>query len=275
MWEDIKLRGLSESTFRNYTRNVKKFFKFCNRPIEDLDENDVRQFLRHLIDRKLATKTVNQHGAAIRFFFAVSLNRHMNYMQIPHMKVAKKLPEVLTRNEVCMLIDACDNLKHRAMLLLAYGSGLRTGEIEKLRVRDIDSEKMRIFVCGIKNKRDRYTVLSQTTLEALRDYWSTYRPNHSEGWLFPGFRNVGHITRAAISLAFINCVEKTNITKAVTPHSLRHAFATHLLEDGAEILKIKELLGHSSINTTLIYLHLVNATVGVTSPADKMVAADG
>jgi len=272
MWEDIRLRNLAPSTYKNYTRNVKKFFAFCNRPIEELDETDVRRFLEHLIiEKKLAPRTVNQHSAAIRFFFAIGLNRHMNYLQIPLMKVPKDLPDVLTKAEVSELIRVCGNAKHKALLLLAYGSGLRTGEIETLRVRDIDSKEMRIFVKGAKNKRDRYTVLSQTTLEALRDYWRIYRPNHPENWLFPGFRNVGHITRAAISLAFINCVNKTNIAKEVTPHSLRHAFATHMLEDGAELFKIKELLGHYRLSSTMVYLHLANATKGVISPADTMV----
>jgi len=139
-----------------------------------------------------------------------------------------------------------------------------------LRPKDIDSKEMRIFVKGGKSKRDRYTVLSQTTLDALRDYWRMYRPNSPEGWLFPGMRNIGHITRAAISLGFVNCVNRTNIFKEVSPHSLRHAFATHLLEDGIDIFKIKELLGHKRINSTMVYLRLVNTTKGITSPADAM-----
>ena len=178
--------------------------------------------MHYLIDeKKCAPTTVNQSSAAIRFFFAVSLNRPMNYLQIPLMKVPKTLPDVLTREEVSSLIRACTNTKHQALLLLAYGSGLRSGEIETLRVKDIDSKEMRIFVKGGKNKRDRYTLLSQTTLEALRTYWKDYRPNSPEGWLFPGFRNIGHLTRAAIALAFDTCVKRTGITKEVSPHSLQ------------------------------------------------------
>jgi site-specific recombinase XerD len=271
MGDDIRFRNLSESTLKNYTRNVRKFLAFCNRPIDDLNENDVRRFLEHLIvEKKLAPRTVNQHSASIRFFFAVGLNRHMNYLQIPLMKVPKELPDVLTREEVGALIAVCNNAKHRALLLLAYGSGLRSGEIETLRTKDIDSKEMRIFVKGGKNKRDHYTILSQTTLDALRDYWRAYRPDSPEGWLFPGFRNVGHLTRAAIALAFDTCVRRTNITKEVSPHSLRHAFATHMLEDGVEPIKIKELLGHYRIGSTMVYLHLVNTTKGIVSPADAM-----
>lgn len=275
MWEDIRFRNLSNSTYKNYTRNIRNFFAFCRKPIEELDENDIRNFLHYLIDeKKYAPTTVNQSSAAIRFFFAVSLNRPMNYLQIPLMKVPKTLPDVLTREEVSSLIRACTNTKHQALLLLAYGSGLCSGEIETLRVKDIDSKEMRIFVKGGKNKRDRYTLLSQTTLEALRTYWKDYRPNSPEGWLFPGFRNIGHLTRAAIALAFDTCVKRTGITKEVSPHSLRHAFATHLLEDGVELIKIKELLGHHRISSTMVYLHLSNTTKGIVSPADMMVPED-
>jgi len=180
----------------------------------------------------------------------------------------------LTREEISKIIGVCENAKHKALILLAYGSGLRTGEIESLRVRDIDSKEMRIFVQGKKSKCDRYTILSQTTLDALRDYWQAYRPNSPDGWLFPGMRNIGHITRAAISLGFINCVNKTGICKELSPHSLRRAFATHLLEDGVDIFKIKELLGHLRIQSTMAYLRLLDPTKGITSPADKMVDAN-
>jgi site-specific recombinase XerD len=270
MKSDIQFRGLSESTLKNYTRNVKMFLNYCNRPIEGLDENDVRRFLGHLItEKKLAPRTVNNHSSSIRFFFAVGLNRQMNYLQIPLMKVPKDLPELMTREEVHALIDCCTNKKHHALLLLAYGSGLRSGEIIRLRVRDIDSKEMRVFVKGGKSNRDHYAILSQTTLDALREYWRVFRPNSPQGWLFPGFRNIGHLTRAAIALAFDTCAERANITKEVSPHSLRHAFATHLLEDGVDIIKIKELLGHTRINSTLVYLHLANTTKGITSPADN------
>ena len=138
MKADIHLRGLSESTFKNYSRNVKKFLAYCNRPIEELDENDVRRFLEHLIlEKNHRPRTVNQHSAAIRFFFVVGLNRTMNYLQIPLMKVPKDLPDVLTKDEVNRVIGVCENAKHKAILLLAYGSGLRVGEIGNLRLRAI------------------------------------------------------------------------------------------------------------------------------------------
>lgn len=272
MQADIRFRGLSSSTLKNYTRCVRKFVEFCGRPIEELDEMDVRRFLEHLITtKKLAPRSVNQHSSAIRFFFAVGLNRTMNYLQIPLMKVPKDLPDVLTKEEVSQLISVCTNAKHKALLLLAYGSGLRSGEIIRLRVKDIDSKEMRIFVKGGKSKRDHYTILSKTTLDALREYWRVFRPNSPDGWLFPGMRNIGHITRAAVALAFDTCVSRTNISKEVSPHSLRHAFGTHMYEDGVDLIKIKELLGHHRIQSTTIYVHLARtATRGLVSPADTM-----
>ena len=220
---DLLVRGLAASTAKNYSRGVRDFFRFCNRPIENLDVLDVRRFLEHLIfEKRLAPRTVNSNSAAIRFFFAVTLNRTMNYLQIPLMKVPKSLPDLLSRKEVSTLIGACTNVKHRALLLLAYGSGLRSSAIVTLRVRDIDSKEMRIFVKHGKSNRDHYTVLSQTTLEALRDYWRVFRPNSPEGWLFPGTKNVGHLTRAGVAFVFNVALGKTNIQKEVSTHSLRH-----------------------------------------------------
>jgi site-specific recombinase XerD len=195
----------------------------------------------------------------------------MNYNQIPMLKIPHTLPEILTREEIGVLINACLNAKHKALILIAYGSGLRTGEIQRLRVKDIDSKDMRIFVKGLKNRRDHFTVLSQSTLEALREYWRMYRPNSPEGWLFPGFRNVGYITRAGISWAFNEALHRTNIDKTVTTHTLRHAFATHMIEDGVDLMKVKEMLGHARLNSTTVYVHLANtATKGIISPADTL-----
>jgi site-specific recombinase XerD len=194
----------------------------------------------------------------------------MNYLQIPRLKTPKKLPEILTREEVAELIAHTINIKHRALLLTAYGSGLRVGELTKLKTSSIDSESMRVIIRGGKGQKDRYTILSEASLLALRDYWRRYRPKSPEGFIFPGSKNVGHITPDAVKMAIESVVAKTNITKNVTPHTLRHCFATHLLEDGLSLLQIKELLGHYSIQSTTIYLHLANTTAGVTSPADKL-----
>jgi len=155
-------------------------------------------------------------------------------------------------------------------LLLAYGSGLRISEIASLKVTDIDSEAMRVLVRSGKGKKDRYTILSERTLITLRNYWRKHRPKSPEGYLFPGNKNIGHITNHGIRTAFNDIVKKANIKKQITFHTLRHAFATHLLEDGHSILQIKEMLGHSSLSSTTKYLRLANATANVTSPADKI-----
>jgi len=210
-------------------------------------------------------------NAAIRFFFAVTLNRTINYLQFPRFKKPKTLPEVPTREEAQQLIHNCPNLKHKAFFLLAYGGGLRVSEVASLRIKDIDSKSMRVFVRGGKGKKDRYTILSNECLCVLREYWSVYRPKHPDGWLFLDLRKRKRITPAGVASAFEKWVGCFGSEKKLSFHSLRHAFATYLLEDGATIFQIKELLGHASLNSTAVYLHLANTTAGVVSPADRFV----
>jgi len=267
--EDILLRGLSKNTLDSYTKNARIFLTYCNRPADELGAEDIRSFLQYLIrEKKSSPGTVNTYSAAIRFLFAVTLNRTLNYLQIPRQKMRKTLPEVLTREEISAIMAGCDNIKHKAMLMVAYGSGLRVSEVATLKIQHIDSKTMRVFVeCG-KGGKDRFTLLSEDCLYVLREYWKVYRPQHPEGWLFLGTYKVTHITSAGIENAFNQAVKRTNITKDVSIHTLRHAFATHLLEDGATLLQIKKLLGHANIQSTTIYLHLANIASGVKSPLD-------
>jgi integrase/recombinase XerD len=271
--EDIQLRGLAKNTLESYSMHARIFLEYCNRPVEQLDVEDIRNFLQHLLhEKKSSLGTVNSYSAAIRFLFAVTLNRTLNYLQIPRLKKRKTLPEVLTREEVFSIISHCQNIKHKAMLMVVYSSGLRVSEAAALKIQHIDSKSMRVFVqCG-KGGKDRYTLLSDACLDALREYWKMYRPRHREGWLFLGTYDVTHITSDGIENAFNKAVKRTNITKAVSIHTLRHAFATHLLEDGATLLQVKELLGHANIQSTTIYLHLANITAGLKSPLDNMPA---
>ena len=239
---------------------------------EELDESDARAYLIRLLqESKVGPGTINLQNAAIRFFFAVTLNRTMNYLQLPRFKRAKTLPEVPTREEVQRLICDCTNLKHKAFFLVAYGGGLRLSEIAALRIKDIDSKSMRIFVRGGKGNKDRFTILSNECLCVLREYWSVYRPKHPEGWLFLGQGRHSHVSDRTIAKAFGVWIERMGIKKKLSMHSLRHAFATHLLEDGATIFQIKELLGHASLSSTALYLHIANTTAGVVSPADRFV----
>lgn len=269
---DIKMRGLAENTHDVYVRYVRKFLEHCAKPVEELGEADARDYLIRLMqDGSLATGTINMHNSAIRFFFAVTLNRTLNYLQLPRFKKSKSLPEILSREETHRLIGECLNIKHKSFFLIAYGGGLRVGEIAALRTKDIDSKSMRIFVKGGKGKKDRYTLLSNECLCTLREYWTIRRPNNPAGWLFPSYDGRAHITTAGIAGAFSTEVSRVGITKNVSIHALRHGFATHLLEDGATIFQIKELLGHASLNSTAVYLHLANTTAGVVSPADRYV----
>jgi site-specific recombinase XerD len=272
METDMRMRGMSEHTQRAYVRYAGKFLRRCGKPAEELNEIDARAFLIELLrEGRVCAGTVNSHNAAIRFFFAVTLNRTMNYLQLPRFKKRKTLPEIPTREEVSRLINECANVKHRAFFLLAYGAGLRVSEIAALRVKDIDSKSMRIFVRGGKGGKDRYTLLSNECLCALREYWSVHRPKHPEGWLFLGAGKHTHITADGVSIAFGMWTKRLGIGKNLSIHSLRHAFATHLLEDGATVFQIKELLGHASLSSTAVYLHLANTTAGVVSPADRFV----
>lgn len=274
MATDIQLRGFSEHTHRIYIRYTEIFLEHCGKDINELDESDARAFLIHLMrEGQVTPGTINIYNAAIRFFFAVTLNRTMNYLQLPRFKKQQSLPEVPTRDEVQKLIYECPNIKHKAFFLLAYGGGLRVSEIAALKVEDIDSNTMRIFVRDGKGQKDRYTILSSECLCTLRDYWSGYRPSHPDGWLFLGVKNTC-ITPSAVSKAFHTWVQYLGINKNISIHSLRHAFATHLLEDGVTIFQIKELLGHASLSSTAIYLHLANTTAGVVSPADNLLHHD-
>lgn len=267
----MRLRGLSVHTRDSYRIHVTKFLEFTNRAVEELDETDVRKFLIHLIrENKVQTVTINSYSASIRFFFAVTLNRTMNYLQIPRFKTPKKLPEILSREEIGRLINGCPNVKHKAFFQIAYGSGLRISEIAALRVKDIDSKAMRVFVSDGKGGKDRYSLLSSECLCTLREYWTIYRPKHPEGWLFLGAHKYTHITSAAIANALDNWTRRMDINRDVSMHTLRHCFATHLLEDGVDIFRIKELLGHASLSSTTVYLHLANVSSGITSPADVM-----
>jgi site-specific recombinase XerD len=268
---DLKLRGLSVNTQRGYLRYVEQFLKHCNKPIKEITEIDARDFLIFKMhENKVSEGTINLANAAIRFFFAVTLNITVNYLQFPRFKKRKTLPVLLSREDIHFILNLCPNVKHNAFFYLAYGSGLRVSEIASLRVIDIDSKAMRVFVKAGKGKKDRYTILSNDCLSVLREYWMIYKPKNPSGWLFPGVDKNNHISSEAIAHAFDKWVGLIPEGKPASIHSLRHAFATHLLEDGASIFQIKELLGHASLSSTTVYLHLANNSKGLTSPADRV-----
>lgn len=237
-----------------------------------LNEQDVRSCVLHLMKSSLSKGNINTHQTAVRFFFGVTLNRTMNYLQMPRLKEDKVIPEILSREEIARLLDHCENPKHKAIFAVAYSSGLPVSEICALRVQDIDSKQMRVFVRNSKRDKDRYTIPSQQCLNFLRDYWRSFRSKHPEGPLFPRWRNITSITEKAINDALKKWLRVADISRNVSIHSLCHAFATHLLKNGTDIFIIKELLGHSSISSTTAYLHLANTESNLISPADRLLS---
>ncbi len=271
MSEDLLLRGLASGTKKDYLMHTRLFLEWAERPAESMDEEDIRSYLNYLItEKKLCVSTVNTYNAALRFFFGVTLKRNLNYRLIPRMRQTRRLPEILTQAEVGRVFDNASSLRNKAILMTIYGAGLRVSEVCGLRVHDIDSEAMRIFVnCG-KGNKDRFTLLSKKNLEVLREYWLAYRPKHPGGWLFLNKDGSGKMHFRTAQDAFNTAVKRAGIKKDVTTHTLRHCFATHLLEAGTDVCRIKQLLGHTHIQSTTFYLHLLNFDSKLQSPLDTM-----
>lgn len=267
--ETLKLSGLSDRTIVSYDRCVKRFLRHRNKPINQLSMNDVRHYLLYLKqERDLASSSINQAYSAIKFLYTEVLSRPWEPKGFRFQRRARRLPVVLTRDEVKALFEVTDNIKHRAVMMTIYSAGLRLSEAIHLKITDIDSQAMRIHVRLGKGKKDRYVMLSPTLLETLRVYWKRYRP---KTWLFPGSRGNRPLHPRAVQRFVETAVEKAGIMKHISPHSLRHTFATHLLESGTNIRFIQELLGHSSIQTTMVYLKVVpESATTVISPLDQL-----
>ena len=270
---EITIRGLSPGTYNTYMRAIDLFLNWSDKPFEKLEEVDFRNYLLYLINRgNLSTATINMYNAAIRFFLQVILEKDVNYRRTARLRKEYKLPPVWSIEEVAKFLNVIDNIRDRAIFINIYGSGLRVSEISTLKIQDVDSKNMRLLIRQSKGRKDRYTILSQSGLNALRDYWRRYRPASPEGYLFPGATKEGHLGRSGIEFAFRKYLCRTDISTPGTVHTLRHCFATHALEAGTDILYIKELLGHSCFETTNIYLHIANTKLFKTSsPADSLI----
>ena len=271
-YDEVKLRGMSPHTVEQYLGKLTMFLRyFDNRPIETMGEVEIREFLLYQLDYGKASGTVNIYNSALRFIFGAVLGRNLNYQIIPRRRQYREFPAIMSKTELTRFFSVIDNLRDKAMFETVYGAGLRISEVAHLRVQDIDSEQMRIFVFHGKGGKDRYTLLSQRNLEILREYWKRYRPSHPDGYLFysRGRKNSIMTTRA-IQDAFHPYCKKANLSDTFTVHTLRHCFATHLLESGVEVCQIKELLGHTFIQTTAFYLHLSNINQAVQSPLDSL-----
>ncbi len=266
---DMQLRGLNKSTVKEYCQRVKLFQEYFRKPATELWEQEIREYLHYLRnDKKLSTSTVNMSNSALRFLYGVTLEQNLNYKRVPRLKEPYVLPNILSKDEVQAIFDAADNLKHKCILMTIYGSGLRLSEIAALKISDIDSKNMRIFIEQGKGKKDRYALLSQANLEILREYWKQYRPKF---WLFEGMEKGSHITKRGVQDMFKRCLKKSCVTKKATVHTLRHVFATHLLESGTSLFYIRDLLGHATIRTTARYLHVATTDLLKTiSPLDTL-----
>jgi integrase/recombinase XerD len=267
---DMQLCGNSEISQKNYTYHVKRFAQYCEKPLVDTEIDDVRNFLHYLRYKKeLGIGSVNYYRTCIKFLFEITLEKPWFDRKIPSLRGYKSLPAVLSRAEVHKLLEVLNNLKHLTILSTIYSGGLRVSEVCRLKVTDIDSKNMQIFICEAKGNKDRYTILSQRNLQLLREYWKAC--GHPKDWLFPGGKPNQHITEQSVRVFFKDACKKANITKPVTVHTLRHAFATHMLENGIAISDIQILLGHASLSTTRRYLHMVRPDAfGIKSPLDLL-----
>ena len=225
---DVELRGLSKHTQDEYYTKCKIFQNHFNKPATELSEKDIREFLHFLtIEKKLTSGSVNSYNSGLRFLYGVTLNTSLNCKQIPRHRRNRKFPNILTQEEIQNLFNACDNLRDKSILMTLYGAGLRLSEVACLKVSDIDSKKMQLFIRNGKGSKDRYALLSQDNLEILRDYWKAYHPKE---WLFYSRINTGtHITPRSLQNIFHKYIDKANITKPVTVHSLRHYVECYIM----------------------------------------------
>jgi site-specific recombinase XerD len=258
MLEELQRRNYSQTTVTSYVKIVAAFAKHFDRPPDQMGPEQIRAYQVYLInERKLNARTVGHHTAALRFFYCKTLKRAYPIEEVPYPKAPRRLPTILTQKEAVRLIDAASNLFHRAMLMTVYSTGMRRAEMCQLKVEDIDSDRMLIHIRQGKGRRDRDVPLSPKLLETLRQYWLWMKP---KTYLFPGTVNGSRadkpITPKMLWEACREAAQRAGITKAVRPHLLRHSFATHLLEGGADLPTLQALLGHADLKPTSIYLHL-------------------
>jgi integrase/recombinase XerD len=272
--DDMTMRHFSAATQRNYIRDVGRFASFLRRPPDTATTEDVRQFQLAQSEAGVPVPTMNSVVSALRFFFTNTLDRPDLARKLVRVSRPRNLPVVLSRDEVARLLNATTSLKHQAALSVAYGAGLRVGEVAMLKVRDIDSERMLIRVERGKGGQYRNAMLSPDLLTLLRQWWQVgHRQGvlHRDGWLFPGQHALKPISTRQLYRLVVEAAQAAEITRRVGPHTLRHSFATHLLEDGVDIRIIQALLGHAKLENTALYTKVATRTVrAVTSPLDRL-----
>ncbi len=272
--EDMNMRRFSRATQHNYVRDVGRFATFLGRPPDTATAEDLRHFQVEQRDAGMPAPTMNSIVAALRFFFTHTLDRPDLARKLFRVTYPRKLPVVLSPDEVARLLQATTCLKHQAALSVAYGAGLRVAEVATLKVGDIDSERMLIRVERGKGGQHRNAILPADLLALLRQWWQVGRQQgvmHRDGWLFPGQHACKPISTRQLYRIVVEAAHAADIAKRVGPHTLRHSFATHLLEDGVDIRVIQALLGHAKLENTAFYTKVATRTVrAVTSPLDKL-----
>ena len=268
MIEDMTIRKFAAKTQHDYVQRVKNFAAFLGRSPDTASFEDVRRYQLDLATRGAGVQTLNQSVATLRFFFRVTLKRHDILEHTHFIHEPRKLPVVLSPEEVARLLDAAPGLKYKAALSVAYGAGLRAGEVVSLKINHIDSERMVIRVEQGKGRKDRYVMLSPHLLALLRAWWKAARP---QGWLFPGRDRVQPMTTRQLNRACHAAAQMAEINKRVSLHTLRHSFATHLLEQSIDVRVIQVLLGHAKLDTTALYTRVATKTISeVMSPLDHI-----
>jgi integrase/recombinase XerD len=269
MIEDMTVRKFTARTQDGYIRAVKGFSTFLGASPATASAEDLRRYRLHLVESGVGAPTINHSLTALRFLFLVTLRKPAIVRDMPFVREPRRLPVVLSPQEVARLLDAAPGLKYRAALSIAYGAGLRASEVISLRIADIDSDRMVIRVEQGKGRKDRYVMLSEHLLKLLRMWWKAGRP---QGWLFPGQNPVNPLTPRQLNRACHAAAQMAEIDKPVSLHTLRHSFATHLLEQKTDIRVIQVLLGHKKLDTTALYTRVALKALGqVTSPLEHLV----
>lgn len=268
--QDMTLKNFTMSTRQDYYRYVVRFLDFTGKDAMSITYADIRRFIFYMLDaQERKASTINCYTAAIRFFFEYTLGYVWDSKKIPKMKRDRQLPVVLSREQVFLLIDSMENYKHKAIMAVTYSSGLRVSETCRLRYEDILRSRKMIHVAKSKNRQDRYSILSDRCLQILTEYW--YRYNRPMGWLFPSTVRDEPLTTSSVEQFMKAHAKRLGFPDGVTPHTLRHSFACHLLEDGVSQTFIQQLLGHRSPNSTNVYLQMTSkALMGIKSPFDTL-----
>ena len=276
MKEDMNMRNFSKYTYDSYLGKTRDIIRYYGeKQLEEVTTEELREFLlKYLKDeRKLSDRSINYYNSVIRFIYEVTLDKLINKKQLPMRKKKKTLYKVLTKEELSTFFNMCDNFKFKTIFMLVYGSGLRIGEVANLRVEDIDSKNMRIFVRAGKGNKERYTILPKQSLEMLREYWRKYRQHKRRGRIFLSESGKA-ITVGVIREHFRKYRKKAKINEKATLHTLRHNFATDLIERGATLIQVKELMGHSNIRSTMEYIHVANVKLDLESPLDAFLKGE-